>query len=555
MVPHLSKKSLKTILFIFVLLLGIIVGTSSYEYIQNHKQLPPVKTHSDILKQPMYSFTQSLSIKAPTDISHYSPNSCSTLSANWVAQENSQSGINMTIQDWKALRLEGALGSALWLNKTSGNCGDTLEIHASLYGSSTDTLRTGSRTIEALRIGWYGGSGARQLWSSAPIKLKKERIKYSRAATGMIETAWPISAKVKLDSSWVPGFYLFITRSADGTIENSAPFVLHSPLGSSKLMLMHSFITWNIYNSFGGRSGYFGAGATKDEMRSRRSRIVSLDRPIVGSGGFSIHRDAVSLVQYLEKNGINIDQYSDIDIDSWPSITKSYNGIVLGGHPEYFSRRIFDGLVSARNSGINLAILGGNSGIWQVRMNKSKVGANRRIVIYRKATEDPVVDLRLISIKFADKRLNIPSTLITGTFADGVHVYGNLQAVKMPKWLNLPSKSAINGISPDSEVDHTVSTVASPPNINILFSGVMHYRDAQKVGDPPRPKSVAQTIWFTTASGAAIFNAGVTTWSCNLIETCAYSTVDEKSRMVMASLTSQILHLWERKAVGSTLTP
>jgi hypothetical protein len=423
-----------------------------------------------------------------------------------------------------------------------------------LYGRSADTFRSGTRTIEALRIGWYQGSGARQIWSSGPLKLKEQKIDYPRSATRMIQTPWPTTLKVKLDSHWVPGFYLFISRSSDGTIENAAPFVLHSPLGSSQLMLMHSFITWNVYNTFGGRSGYLGAGSTKTEMRADRSRVVSLDRPIVGSGGFSIHRDAISLVQFLEKQGINSDQYSDLDLDSWPSITNHYNGIILGGHPEYFTRRIFDTLLSARNSGTNLAILGGNTGIWQVRMTGSKIGANRRVVIYRKAVEDPVKDLQQISIKYEDERLNIPSTLLTGTSTDGVHVYGNIKAISVPRWLKLPANSSINGISPDSEVGRTVKTVGTPPNVNILFSGIMHYRDAPTVGQPPRPTSIAQSVWFTTPSGAAVFNAGITTWSCDLIQTCAYTTVDEASRAVMDSVTTQILKLWQTKAIGKTLT-
>jgi hypothetical protein len=257
----------------------------------------------------------------------------------------------------------------------------------------------------------------------------------------------------------------------------------------------------------------------------------------------------------MEKQGISYDQFTDLDIDTWPSITKKYSGLILGGHPEYFTRRIFESLISARNSGINVAILGGNTGIWQVRMGTSKIGTNRRIDIYRVAKQDPVTDPRLISIKFADKRINVPPTLLTGSVADGVHVYGNIKAVHIPKWLKLAKNSSINGISPDSEVEHTVQSAATPPNIHVLFSGIMHYRDSAIVGKPPRPVPELQTIWFTTPSGAAVFNAGVSTWSCDLIETCAYSTVDATSRTTMASLTSQILNLWQTKAIGRTLTP
>ena len=549
-----GKRSIVSSLVIAVVLLASTLGAVSYKYLQSQNELPQVKSHSDIVKQPMQSFADSLETKAPKDLAPYPSASCPVLASNWISTENAQPGIAMTPKDWRSLNLQSAQGSALWLNKSSGNCGDSVDIHASLYGSGSDTFRTGARSIEALRIGWYQGSGARQVWSSGPIELKEQKIQYPKSATRMIDTKWPTTIKLTLGAQWVPGFYLFITRSFDGTIENSAPFVLHSPLGSSKLMLMHSFITWNVYNTFGGRSGYFGAGSTKIEQRLNRSRVVSMDRPIVGSGGFSIHRDGISIVQFMEKQGINYDQFTDLDIDSWPSVIKKYNGLILGGHPEYFTRRIFESLLSARNSGVNIAILGGNTGIWQMRLGPSKTGPNRQISIYRKAIQDPVVDLRLVSIKFADKRLNIPPTLLTGAVADGVHVYGDLKTVQIPRWLNLPMNSQINGISPDSEVEHVVESVATPPNIHVLFSGTMHYRDAATVGQPARPVPQLQSIWFTTPSGAAIFNAGVTTWSCDLIETCAYSTVDAASRATMVSVTAQILNLWQTKAVGKTLS-
>jgi len=548
-----ARNKIVAALLLIAALSGATASTFLYKLVQDSKSLPPVTSHIDLQRQPMRTFEHSLATKIPQDSEPILRNECSQLSSQWVEKENLKPGIAMTVKDWKNLNLESAAGSALWLNRTSGNCGDTIAIHASLYGTSADSFKTGRRKIEALRIGWYKGSGARQIWSSSPINLNARRVHSPRSPVRMVETNWPTTLQVKIDSNWTPGFYLFITRSADGTIENAAPFVLHSPLGSSKLMLMHSFITWNAYNTFGGRSAYFGSGATKVEQRNDRSRVVSLDRPIVGSGGFSIHRDAISLVQFLEKQSFNIDQYSDFDLDTWPSISQSYSGIVLGGHPEYFTHRIYDTLISARNSGINIAILGGNTGIWQTRLSKSIIGKNRRITIYRVAAQDPVTEINQVTIKFENPRLNIPPTLLTGSLTDGVHVYGELKAMTIPKWLHLSSNATITGISPDSEVEHAVKTLASPPKVNILFSGNMHYQEAPRVGQKIRPIPVAQTLWFTTPSGAAVFNAGVTTWSCDLIKTCAYSTVNEKSRATMVSVTTQILKIWQTKGIGKTL--
>jgi hypothetical protein len=188
MLPHFGQKTFISSLSVIAILVAGFFGSAGYQFFQNHKTLPPVKLHADIATQPMQSFAQSLSITTPGS-------TCSNLSAKWVAQENAQTGVAMSVKDWKSLNLEGAQGGALWLNKTSGSCGDTLDIHASLYGTSADTFKTGTRTIEALRIGWYQGSGARQMWSSGSIKLKDQKINYPRSATRMIETSWPTTLK------------------------------------------------------------------------------------------------------------------------------------------------------------------------------------------------------------------------------------------------------------------------------------------------------------------------------------------------------------------------
>ena len=533
----------------FVIIIATIVLSSSGDL---PSSVQP-KKHADVSFKPMETYAQSTQTNYPSDDIKLPENKCPSLAKNWLATENSQTGLPFTQKEWQKFSLRSITGSGLWLNKTSVNCGDELQIHASLYGSSLLDFESGVRSIEAMRIGWYQGSGARQIWNSGPLKLKQYGVTKHRNATRLIDTNWPTTLTVEIGKDWVPGFYLLVTKSPSGEIENAAPLVVHSPVGASNLMVMHSFITWNVYNSFGGASGYFGAGQTKPEKRLDRTRVTSLDRPMISSGGYSVHRDAISLIQFLEKSGISTDQYSDLDIDSSPSLVSHYNGVLLGGHEEYFTRRMMDSMIAARNNGVNIAIFGGNTAIWQVRLTESKIGRNRRVIIYRKATEDPITDPDKLTVKFEDKRINYPATLFTASQTTGVHVYGNLKAKSIPSWLKISSNSVINGISPDSEVEAYAATAAAPPKVGIIFSGDMTYRDPATLALMQGVVPIANTLWYTTPSGSAVFNAGVMTWSCDLIDTCAYSTVDENSRKVLDDVSLQVLKLWQIKEVGKTL--
>ena len=553
-----AKKRSRTIGIIACLAVGVlsIVVVVTTIIVERGTEVPlsvQPKVHGDLARQPIQTWDQSQQTNFPKDISRYSDNACTSLQSDWVKQENNKPGVSMTNFDWQHLNLSTIHGSALWLSQTSVNCGDKINIHASLYGSKLFDFESGVRTIEALRIGWYNGSGAREVWKSNPIKLKQYGVKKQRNAVRLIETNWPTTLTIPITKDWTPGFYLLLTRSPSGVIENAAPLVVHSPLGSSNLMVMHSFITWATYNSFGGASGYLGVGATKVEQRLARTRVSSFDRPLIGSGGFSVHRDAISLVQYMEENGISADQYSDIDIENYPSIITSYNGVVLGGHEEYFTRRMMDSMIAARNSGVNIAIFGANTAIWQTRLTESPVGKNRRVIMYRSATEDPVTKRDQVTVKYEDPRVNYPATQFTAALTSGIHVYGTLKAKSIPSWLKISQNSSINGISPDSEVEKYVATAAAPPKVGIIFTGNMTYRDPTSLSIKGGIVPVANTLWYTTPSGSAVFNAGVMTWSCDLIDTCAYSTVDEKSRQVIDDVSLQVLKLWQIKVVGKTL--
>ena len=515
------------------------------------------KLHGDISKQPLTTFADTLNYSAPADVAPFKNSQCQKLSSTWVADENKRVGLPTTgpgAIDWPNFDLSFARGSALWVDKNSASCGDTVGIHASLYNTSAlEKFDPQPRSIQVLRIGWYQGSGAREVFTTKPIALKQEKIPAPSGNVRVIETKWPVTYQLTIGKDWVPGFYLITTINKDGIREAAAPLVIRSPLASSKLALIHSFITWNAYSTFGGYSLYFGKGSTITERRAGRSRVASFDRPILGSGGFHIHRDALPLVQFIEKQGINYDQYSDTYINQWPSVIKSYNGIVLSGHAEYMTRRIFDALISARNHGTNLAIFGANTAYWQTRLVATKYGPNRRIVMYRDAKEDPVSDPRQVTLQFSDPRINTPSSLLNGSITDGVHVSGTLSVVTMPQWLGLPQSTTISHLSPDSEVESIAGGAASAPNIHTIFSGEMKYRDANNPRALKSLKSLAQTSWFVTPSGAAVFNAGISTWPCELMETCAYSKVDFETRNTLQTITAKVLTLWQKREVGATL--
>jgi len=548
-----SKRKLLTGTIAGLLLIGA-AGAGISIYFQDKAQLPsplpPVKAHGDIPFQPLTTYEQIQNQTLPED-SQQLPSHCQPQSGDWVAEENKNPGVALTPTDWKNFRFYRPSGSVLWLDHQSVTCGDRIGIHASLFPIGPDRkIDKSPRTFQVLRIGWYNGSGARMMWNSGPITLKHRNTPNLKNITRTVETRWPKSVTFDVGADWTPGLYMVASVGLTGSFENIAPFILRSTSSDSKLLLVHSTLTWAAYNSFGGHSTYSAPVGGADE----RSKVSSLDRPYAGSATSHIERDALSFVQYLESTGLNIDQTSDIDLSNSPSLISQYGGMLFSGHPEYMTRTEFNTIAAARNMGTNIAFMGSNNAFWQSRVEPSPIGPDRHLVIYRNALIDPETDWQKVSVEFGNPRINTPPSLLTGEKTAGVHVTGTMNAVEIPKWLNVPKNSVLTGWSPNTEIDSIATGPASPPKVHLLFSGKFVLVDPKPSALRSKRSLTAQTIWFTDPSGAATFVSGVNYWPCEVSYTCAESTVPDSTRILLQSITTQVLTLWQEKAVGKTLS-
>jgi len=547
-------------------LILILVGTASYFFgarVESRKQaalvLPrfaPLPTHAPIPNQPEVTQADIAKWSSLTNSAVIPQNDCPAFTTQNLLDENLKASPTISMPILRAMPNTKNPASALWLNKSSVTCNSTVSIHAAIPFEREEKSPSNERKIVAIRIGWYGGAGGREVWSSKLIKLKKEKLYQPKNNLRTIETRWPETVKMKVDRDWTPGFYIIATENEFGQIENYAPLILRSPIGSSAVALIHSTLTWQAYNEYGDRSLYRGPGLTRAETSDERSRVASFDRPFGGSGSLLIRRDALPIVELAESKGILLDNYADTDLHDYPSLTKSYNELVFSGHPEYWTQEMFTNVIAARNSGVNLAFFGGNTAYWRARVEPSLQGRNRHVVVYRDASQDPVTDPHQVSVKFLDPGVNQPGALLDGGFTSGIGVSGTLKPLKLPAWLGVPSTTALGPFTKWTETESPhLGDKATPTNIHILFQGKFVSDTAAGVSRTFNSKNgTGTTFWFPSASGAATFNAGVNLWVCNLELSCPLSSTSVASTTALQTMTANIIERLSHRDAGVALS-
>lgn len=195
------------------------------------------------------------------------------------------------------------------------------------------------------------------------------------------------------------GLYYIWGRTLSGK-QFSFPWVVAPATPQAKIAVLANTNTWNVYNAFGGRSNYInptGLPATPTvHARLEHGRYtsaksvwmakddeflpLSFERPEVGNDIFDNTpwddrnpADSIEgrmqcgqapgewrLLAWLEQEGFAYDYYADAQLHDGTLDLNAYEVLLVGVHPEYWSRTMFDRVEAWVKSGGRLMYLGGN---------------------------------------------------------------------------------------------------------------------------------------------------------------------------------------------------
>ncbi len=260
--------------------------------------------------------------------------------------------------------------------------------------------------IEILRLGYYGGAGARLI--AANIKPTAELPQnqpecLKESATGLIDCGnWGVSASWAVPSNAVSGVYIALLTRNDTGGKSQIPFVVRNDSSHAEILMQTSDATWEAYNDYGGNSLYTCTVACPpgNPQAYKAAYAVSYNRPFDGSfttdrGNSYLYYAEYQMMRWLERNGYNVSYTSEAEVDNNGALLKNHKLFISSGHDEYWSAGQRANVTAAREAGVNLAFFSGNEVFWKTRWGASTEGSStpyRTLISYKETHFNAPVD-------------------------------------------------------------------------------------------------------------------------------------------------------------------
>jgi hypothetical protein len=443
--------------------------------------------------------------------------------SNAIKAENAKPGTKdwMITSDDPAHRpIEG------WASRVSAQRGESVLLFA--------TTKAASFHVEAYRMGWYGGDGGRLIWKSSDVPGKQQVACDVVPRIVMVDCSkWDPSTTIKVGDDWPPGEYIFkLVTNAGGA--GFVPFTVRDDASKAAVLLVNPVTTWQAYNAWGGHSLY----GDQNGKASARSNVVSFDRPyLIGWAGSGHYFGGTNeTVQLLESEGIDVTYSTNVDQQEHPELLKQHKVVLSMSHDEYYSTTMRSALQSARDAGVNLVFFGANAIFRRIRFEPSALGADRHIVNYRVAANDPLngKDQINVTTSWRDPPHPNPESSLIGELYECNPVSAPLVVTDPGAWMFAGTQITAGEKFPEvvgNEYDRVTPELPTPANVQVLAHSPVTCRN--------RP-SFADMTYYTAPSAAGVFASGTLYLQKHMGPLCAAadyaSNGDCKLRKLMANV-------------------
>jgi hypothetical protein len=290
---------------------------------------------------------------------------------NAIVQENEHEGTSNWLidvpekkceyPDHQNCRRENIEG---YCSHTSLKSGETLNIFVSTNPESAYNL-------DIYRMGYYGGKGGRLMRSFHNLDGKKQVTPKADSKTNFLECKWDTAVSFEVPKDWISGVYIGKLSTHKDSSQAYVIFIVKDERPVD-FVFQCSDLTWQAYNRWPQWHSMYDEGQ-KPWVNTNGARI-SFDRPYSlyvnnlpsdfnplsnGAGEFLLWE--FPLAFWMEKQGYDVSYISNIDTHANPSLLLRSKAFLSVGHDEYWTPEMFRNVTAARDAGVNLMFLSGNS--------------------------------------------------------------------------------------------------------------------------------------------------------------------------------------------------
>ena len=431
-----------------------------------------------------------------------------------------------------------------------------------LYVSTSEP----SFVVHAYRMGWYGGAGGREVWTSPATPGVKQPACPVDHATNTVSCAnWAKTVSVPVTADFVQGDYLLKLVGSGGD-QTYVLLTVWDPTSTAAYLVMARSLTENGWNTYGGYDFYQGTGPcilgqTGSYPPCNRARILSFDRP---SDASYIASDFLSnefpLVELLEKDGLDAAYCTDITVDEHPSMLLSHRTVLSLGHDETWTYNQLRGAQTAFQHGVNF-FFGAATLVRHARLRPSPLGPDRQEVDYRDYTEDPLYRAGTDPMNVTGNTWNAPPTHWSQVPFTGEEYSGYLNGVysepfvvtHSQAWIyrgtGLHDGSALPGVI-ESDIDHLDPGGGAPPNLDVFGHSPVSLAHAFTGQGEWGGHTYSDMTYYTSPqSRAGVIDAGTTNW-INALTPCAPGPTC--AAPAVTAITENILRVFGNGPAGRT---
>jgi len=387
-------------------------------------------------------------------------------------------------------------------------------------------------SVVAYRMGWYGGAGARAVWSSPRFKGQAQPTCTFTAGVNLVSCAnWSLSFRLRIGRAFVQGDYLFKLTASTGQ-ESYVPLTISDRRSKAAYLVINRTFTEEGWNAWGGYDFYLGQGTCAPTYPvCNRARIVSYDRPFdTGNGASDFFGNEYPLIQLMEREGLDVGYVTDTALNADPKLELGHKVLLSLGHDETWSTPERQGIDAAIAAGANVVFFGAAAVLRHVRMEASSLGPERLEVNYRDSAEDPMNGsgnpLEVTGNTFASPPTNWSEVPLTGEeyagYLDGTasvpFVVQNASAFVF-KRTGLKNGDQLKGVVM-SDFDHIAVGAGSPQNVEVLGHSPVLASLAYTNQGTWNGQTFSDMTYYTDAAGGGVIDTGTVNWIYSL-NSCA----------------------------------